>query len=167
MTTTTRKETSLIPAPSGIVARYKLEGDGRVHFTEKAVIDFDDDGHPLVVGDGKRDRSLARADVYANYDGLGDDPYPSVVTLLPAGGWRVAWPQKDGTEWSQPLVGWGLHADGSIVPLDTDATGSVEELDSLHGDYRIYHPDQQGIPAPADAVTGAAVMTGRTVPGEA
>lgn len=131
----------MIPAPPGLTARYK-HGEEPGHWSHRPVIAFsEDDGHPLVIGDGKRDRDLIRAGTYANYDGMGDDPYPAIVALLPAGGWRVAWPQEDGTEWSQPLVGWGLRADGSVVPLDTDATGSVEELDSLHGKFRICHPD--------------------------
>jgi hypothetical protein len=79
--------TALIPAPRGLTARYK-DGDSK-HWHHKPVIAFDDDGHPLVIGDGKRDRSLIRADSYVNYGGLGDDPYPAVIALLPAGGWRV------------------------------------------------------------------------------
>ena len=136
----------MIAAPVGLTARYKHD-EPPGHWSHKPVIAFDDDGHPLVVGDGERDRSLVRADVYANCDGVGDDPYPSVIALLPAGGWRVVWSQEGGTEWSQPLVGWALRADGSVVPLDTDATGSVEELGSLHGKYRIYHPEQRETPA--------------------
>jgi hypothetical protein len=106
----------MIAAPPGVTARYKHDDPPAPGWSHRAVIAFDDDGYPLVVGDGKRDRSLFRGDVYANYDGLGDDPYPSVVMLLPAGGWRVAWPQKDGTEWSQSLVGWGLRAPARPSP---------------------------------------------------
>ncbi len=133
----------MIPAPPGLIARYKQDESSPLAWDHRPVIAFGDDGHPLVIGGGKRDRSLVRAGAYSNYDGLGDDPYPPVVALLPAGGWRVAGAQDDGTVWSQPLVGWGLRADGSVVPLDTDGTGCVEELDSLHGKYRVYHPDAQ------------------------
>jgi hypothetical protein len=130
----------MIPAPRGLTARYKQD-ESPLAWDYKPVIAFGDDGHPLIVGEGKRDRNLVRADTYANYDGLGDDLYPAIVALLPAGGWRVAWSRDDGQgEWSQPLVGWGLKADGSVVPLDTDGTGCVEELDSPRGKYRVYHP---------------------------
>jgi hypothetical protein len=36
----------LIPAPAGIVARYKHDRDGRIEYSERPVIAFDDTGTP-------------------------------------------------------------------------------------------------------------------------
>jgi hypothetical protein len=33
-----------------------------------------------------------------------------------------------------------VRANGDVVPLDTDADGIVLEV---HGDFRIYHPDER------------------------
>jgi hypothetical protein len=150
----------LIPAPAGIVARYRHEDDGRVHFTEKAVIAFDDDGYALVISDktGQSAGRLVRADTYRNFSSLSDNPeYADYMTLIPAGGWRVELTGKDGSRWSEPLVGWALNTDGTVVSLSTDSTGSVDDFDLYVKDgYRIYHPDQWDTPAPGeDAGTGA------------
>jgi hypothetical protein len=73
-----------------------------------------------------------------NADAVGE---PTVVALIPAAGWRVGWRSDDGQEWTQPLVGWGLRDDGSVVPLDTDCNGLVEALTEVGGTWRVYHPD--------------------------
>ena len=129
----------MIPAPPGLVALYK---HGKpAHHTEKAIIAFDDDGHPLVIDDdGKRDKTrLIRAGAYANYDGMTEDPHPPLAALLPAGGWRVEFTLDDGTKWSEPLVGWALKG-GGVVPLTTDCDGVVDDFDLYSGNYRILSP---------------------------
>lgn len=80
----------MIPAPPNLVASYKHE-EPMHHRTEKQIVAFDDDGSPLVIGDGSKqqDRRLVRADRYRNYDGITEDPHPRTVALLPAGGWRI------------------------------------------------------------------------------
>ena len=131
----------MIPAPSGLVALYKHENPS--HHTDLPVIAFDDDGHPLVIdGTGKLDKTrLIRADSYNNYDGMAEDPHPPITALLPDGGWRAEFTDTDGTKSSEPLVGWGLRVDGSVVPLTTDSAGFVDDFDGLSQEYRIYHPD--------------------------
>jgi hypothetical protein len=130
----------VIPAPPGLVALYKH--DSPEHHTEMTIVAFDDDGHPLVIDkNGKRNKTqLIRADSWANYDGMADDPYPSITAIMPAGGWRVEWTDSDGTIWSEPLAGWGLKGD-AVVPLSTDSTGLVDDFDLVGGKWRIYHPD--------------------------
>ena len=137
----------MIPAPPGLVALYKH--DKPSHSTDLPIVAFDDDGHPLVIDqDGKRDKTrLIRADAYVNYDGMAEDPYPSVTVLLPAGGWRAEFTDPDGTKWSEPLVGWGLKG-GTTIPLTTASDGMVDDFDHYSGEYRIYHPDATGPTGP-------------------
>lgn len=127
----------MFPAPRGLVALFKHEMGGKVHHTDKPVVAFDEDGRPYVVPEtGAR---LIPAESIRNYDGMGEDPYPPIVSLIPAGGWRVEYTGDTGT-WSEPLAGWGLRANGDVVPLETDSTGLVDTSDS--GNFRIYHPEQ-------------------------
>lgn len=130
----------MIPAPPGLVALYKH--DDPSHHTDLPIVAFDDDGHPLVIDqDGKRDKTrLIRADAYANYDGMANDPYPGYMALLPAGGWRVEL-TDGGEKWSEPLVGWALKPGGIVVPLSADSTGLIEDFEHYSGEYRIYHPE--------------------------
>lgn len=109
------------------------------------MIAFDDDGTPMIVGErGKDERRLVPAGTYANYDGISHDPYPNIISMIPANGWRIGYKDKDGSEWSQPLVGWGLKADGEIVPLDADSSGLVDDCEGqAEGSYRIYHPEHE------------------------
>jgi len=127
----------MIPAPPGLTARYKH--DNPKHWTRRRVIAFDDDWQPLVISG---DRRLEYASRYGNYDGITDhlDDAGSYTAIMPAGGWRVEYTDPDGSKWSEPLVGWALK-DGSVVPLTTDSTGLIDDLDHGSGEYRIYHPD--------------------------
>jgi hypothetical protein len=140
----------MIPAPPGLVATYVNEGVDNLgkpykHWDCKPVIAFNDEGVPLIVGDRKRsnNRTLIRADTYTNYDGVVHNPDPPFVSIIPADGWRVARKDDDGTEWSRPLIGWAVKADGEIAALETDPDGLVEEV-GAHGrdSSRIYHPDE-------------------------
>jgi hypothetical protein len=147
----------MIPAPPGVAALYKHDN---APDTDKTIIAFDDDGHPLVIDDsGKRDKTrLVRADSWTNYDGMTETAGP-ITALLPAGGWRVEYTEGDGTTWSEPLVGWGLKGDSIIVPLATDCDGYVDDFDHHRGTYRIYHPDATDIPAADDPAQEARPVT--------
>ncbi len=136
----------MIPAPPGLTARYKHD-EPKKHWTHRRVVAFEDDWRPLVVSD---DHRLEPADRYGNYDGITDhhEENGSYTAIMPAAGWRIEYTGSDGT-WSEPLAGWAIK-DGSVVPLVTDCTGLVDDLDMpSDGEYRIYHPDATS-PVPAD-----------------
>ncbi|MFY1589127.1 hypothetical protein ACN267_32245 [Micromonospora sp. WMMD734] len=133
----------MIPAPRGLAARYKRANS--THHIHLPLVAFDDEGHPLVVSE--KTGALVRADRSRDFDGVEPYPYSELVAIAPAGGWRVAWKTASGGEWSQPLVGWGLKADGTVVPLDADPGGFVDDFgDSPTHTYRIYHPDADPTP---------------------
>jgi hypothetical protein len=124
----------MIPAPAGLVAKYKGADD------TKPVLAFDDEGRAMVLGD----RGLVYADGYygRELDHISDyHSDPTLAGLIPAGGWRIEHTGQDGAKWSQPLVGWGLRVDGTVVPLDTDDGGNVDSLAEVGGTWRVYHPD--------------------------
>lgn len=77
---------------------------------------------------------------HRSQDSIADES--AVVALIPGDGWRVAFSDDDGQEWSQRLVGWGLRVDGCVVPLDTDSGGIVEDLTATGGTWHVYHPDE-------------------------
>jgi hypothetical protein len=130
----------LIPAPPGLVARYKHQGV-KTTWTHRRVIAFDEDWQPLVISD---DHRLEYAGRYGNYDGIEDLADPDVgdlAAIMPAGGWRIEYANEDGSKWAEPLVGWALR-NGTVIPLVVDGDGLVDDLDMYSGEYRIYHPDQ-------------------------
>lgn len=127
-------------------ARYKHKGPKGDYWGHRRVVGFDDDWHPLVVTD---DHRLDRADRYANFDGLDETVDPdgaSYSAIMPAGGWRAEFTNKDGSVFDDPLVGWALKNDGAVVALTTDPEGLVDDLDGYAGKYRIYHPSQKETP---------------------
>jgi hypothetical protein len=143
-----RRNLPLIPAPPGIVARYKQKDGKREYHHELAVVAFDDDGAAaLVLGE----TGLVAATTYSNFDGLSDSPqHPEYVMLIPAGGWRVERTGKDGSRWSEPLAAWALKSSGAVAPLTVDGEGYVEDFqgyaDSLRDGYWVYHPDAVNLP---------------------
>jgi hypothetical protein len=129
----------MIPAPPGLVARFRhvRSEDGSEYDYPRAIVAFDDEGSPYVIpDDGER---LVPAQSYSNYVGFGKAPESPIVSLIPAGGWRMERADAEDDEpYSAPLVGWALLADGRVVPLDTDRIGEVGEASG-----RIYHPDEE------------------------
>jgi hypothetical protein len=139
----------MIVAPPGLAARYKHEGS-KTYWTRRHVVAFDDDWQPLAISD---DHRLEYASRYANFDGITDHVDPDCsdyTTIMPAGGWRIEFTNSDGSKFDEPLAGWALK-NGSVTRLTVDADGLVDDLDSYHGDYRIYHPEQRAIPATGGA----------------
>jgi hypothetical protein len=133
----------MIPAPPGWAARYKhtAAGDGSTYWTEKRVIAWDDDGAPLVVDD--ETGRLIAASHWSNFDGVDQAHESPIVSVAPAGGWISEY-TLDGKKYAAPLIGWGLRADGTVVPLETDGDGYVDVSRARKDtEIRIYHPDEQ------------------------
>lgn len=131
----------MIPAVYPMYARFEQPGVGdRKYHTAKRVLAWDDEGRALIASE--RGDALCRATDYSNFSHLSetDGTDGPAVALIPAGGWRVE-RTDDGKRWSQPLIGWALRADGSVVPMETDSQGLVLEVNDA--DYRIYHDDDR------------------------
>lgn len=135
----------MFAVPPGLSARYMHdEGTPSEHFTFKKIVAFDDDAYPYVISENT-ERRLVRAAQYANFDGIVDDPYPPIVAIAPANGYRVEFTDpSNGAKYSSPLVGWALKADGDVIALDVDSDGAINELEysrTSRQEFRIYHPD--------------------------
>lgn len=126
----------MIPASQPHEARYKHEDDGHVHFTEKPVIAWSDDGEPLVV-DGTR---LVPAHRWNNFHDVVPCS-PPIVTALPADGWHVEYKDDDGSTYTSPVTAWLVRSDGSCTAIDTDATGYSDEPTTCSNFVRLVPPD--------------------------
>lgn len=64
-----------------------------------------------------------------------------IVQIMPADGWLEEYEEPDGSITVEPLVGWGLKADGSVVPLNfiDHQSGAVEVEDHV----RVFHPSRK------------------------
>jgi hypothetical protein len=120
------------------------------------VVAFDDDDQPLVVDD--ETHRLERAGRFSNYEGISDTigAAPPYTAVMPGGGWRVEFTNKDGSVYDVPLVGWATKG-RCHRSLTVDSEGIVDDLDHYGadpylGDFRIYHPDARETRA-ADHVT--------------
>lgn len=141
----------MIPAPPGLMARFKYTGVGSegtyTRYEDRRVYAFDDDGSPLIVA-SKPARRLVPATQYSNYHGLVESAEDDYVALIPSGGWRckTKFTGDNGKQWvsDEPLVAWALQRDGTVVPLWTDRDGLVDEVQRMSNttDLAIYHPDQ-------------------------
>lgn len=146
---------AVIPAPPGLVARFKhSDTNGKPHYSQMQVIAFDDDGYPMVLHDKCHD--LRRANSYTNFADVGEDSHPPIVAMIGAGGWRIEYTDvDDGSKWSEPLVGWGLAANGFVYPLETDTDGVVMQIGTPPSqEGRIYHPDTQHLIQASDGPGG-------------
>lgn len=138
----------MIPAPPGIVAQYNQQTtrkDGTVHkyMSTLPVVAFDDEGEPMVLGKHR----LVHASILRGFAGISGGDQPELVAVMPANGWRVEFTEPDsGHKHSQPLLGWGLKANGDVVPLDADERGWVEQLTNVDNGWRVYHPDADPTP---------------------
>lgn len=139
----------MIPAPPGLVARFKYTGEGpegTYTYYNHRVYAFDNDGTPLIVAPEPAHR-LVPATQYSNYLGLAESVDDDYIALIPGGGWRckAEFIDKNGKRWvhDYPLVAWALHRDGAVVPLRTDGDGFVDEVQEASNttDLVIYHPD--------------------------
>lgn len=67
-----------------------------------------------------------------------------IVHVIPANGWRISYPQPDGTTWSEPVLGFAVYADGAVKALTVDRGGYVEPAE-CESSCSIYHPDTEGV----------------------
>lgn len=154
----------MIPARPGLVANYKRQrtdstgAKGKPWWEPRPIEGWSDDGVPLVLDRYGQLEDARRIEGYEGIDQSGTD----IVALIPAGGWRVEFSTEDGT-FSEPLVGWALRSDGSVVALATDSTGEVEDLEGYADKPRIFHPGTTlRPPISADAeLSGSSGSSGR------
>ncbi|MFR9796612.1 hypothetical protein ACL02U_12010 [Streptomyces sp. MS06] len=130
----------MIPASQPHEARYRHESDGRIHYTTKAVIAWDDDGYPLVVGrDGCQ---LVRANGWRNFhDVVPVDP--PVTAAFPAAGWQVVYKDDDSAEYRIPLTAWLTLADGSLRPVDVGTDGFADDPTECLNFVRLVPPSNE------------------------
>ncbi|WP_288438177.1 hypothetical protein [uncultured Gordonia sp.] len=84
------------------------------------VVAFTDDGVPYVLDTEHGRLTRGRGSITV------DDA--RVVSVMPAPDHVVTWTLDDGSRITEPLVGWGLRVDGTVVALATDPSGDVEAL---------------------------------------
>ena len=61
-----------------------------------------------------------------------------IVQIIPADGWFAIF-DNDGKEFKSPLVAWGLQRDSTIIPLDLDRKGQVDDPTNNSKFKEIYH----------------------------
>lgn len=126
----------MILATPGSHCAVFMDDDGRVTAT-KPVIAWDDDGHPLVTAT----QGLVRAERYPEFRRIGQPESP-VVAAVPGGGWLIECTDADGGTWTDLILAWNIHADGTATPITTDRDGVTSDATSGLADYRIHHPDE-------------------------
>jgi hypothetical protein len=114
----------VIPAQHPYEATYKQEENGRTVYRSKPVIAWDDEGEALVVDE--RSGRLVPANNGRTFVGLSEGTHP-VVAAIPGGGWSARYKNEDGTFNVDPLVAWTVRSNGTLTPLDTDATGWCDD----------------------------------------
>lgn len=98
------------------------------HTFNKEVIAWDDDGHPLIVGD----RCLERADRASNFLGINEaEPDALKVTSIATTNEWLAWrlDEGNGEWWSSRVAGFGIQHNGYATALDICEDGIVEAID--------------------------------------
>lgn len=124
----------MIPAKDGYVAAFN---PGTSDYRAHPVVAWNDEGEPLIVGD----TGLVRAWNLPGFHGVVQRPESTVVSAVPGGGWLIDCVDQDGDTWTDVIVAWSVHADGSMAPLGTDREGVTSDATEGLADYRIYHPD--------------------------
>lgn len=134
----------MIPAPPGLIACYKPDQNGLMPREDRHVIAFNDEGSAMILGE----HSLIRADSLSHFSHVDITESDECVALIPAGGWHIEFAGRDGSKWSQPLVGWRLATDGTVTPVITDSDGITLTLPDKyilhHNDIRITDPGPSG-----------------------
>lgn len=115
----------MIAARPGYVAVYER---GEHYHPSYKVVAWDDDGMPLVLSWEGEPQGLTRADEHNGYIGVSYDREPPIVQVMPAvAGWHCR-EDVEGEDWVQPIIGWGLRANGRLVPLLPDDSELIEGI---------------------------------------
>lgn len=133
-----------VPGVCVSIRRVERTSDGERHWVVETlpVIAWDSHGCPLILGI----RSLETPP--GDWRLVRDVAAAPIVCMVPARGWFARFRCKDGSMGLEPLIGWGLKANGDIVPLAyMDAAMNVEEIDNLIDvipEERIEEPPDRG-----------------------
>lgn len=121
--------------------RYGSKDSGGYSWMSKPIVAWDDEGYALIAGEeSSKAGRLVRACTFSNFHGI-TDADPVYVAAVPGGGWQVAWPQDDGTEYVEPVVAWALKDDGSMQACTVDVDGYVDTVPT--GKVKLIRPDGQ------------------------
>lgn len=137
----------MIPA-TGYRATYKHEQpDGlRPYYTHLPVVAWDDEGRPLVYG-GKKFRRLVPADTFTDFHNVAENPTNNLVGVIPVTGWQLAYDTGE-EQFTEPVVGFGIDADGDASPISINAGGSGEwHHYGLPDEARLVRPGDEPFPA--------------------
>ncbi|KAA1431863.1 hypothetical protein [Mycolicibacter arupensis] len=120
----------MIPAQPGTYAVF-ISGK---NVSRLAVVAWDDDGRPMVVGE----KRLIPASAYSDFRSLEQtDAMSDPVQLIPGGGWVASY--KDG--YAAPLVAWAVCRDGLVRAL-APADDLYAESAGPGREFTVYHPDE-------------------------
>ncbi|MFJ1536361.1 hypothetical protein ACIOFV_50160 [Streptomyces mirabilis] len=107
----------------------------------RQVLAWDEDGHPMVLGNV----GLVRAANLGSVDRVRQDA-PAIVGSVAGGGWLIDCQDDQGNKWTTPVLAWTVHADGSATPISTDREGVTSDATEGLSKYRIHHPDESHTP---------------------
>ncbi|MBE4790262.1 hypothetical protein [Streptomyces caniscabiei] len=126
-----------------------LGSDGKP-FLSKPVVAWDDDGNALVAGK----LGLVRADRFGTVHRIVQHD-AAVVSAVPGGGWMIDCTGDDGDTWTDVIVAWTIHSDGSATALTCSADGLTGDATEGLAEYRIYHPSQSFSEGEPDALASS------------
>lgn len=101
---------------------------GKTYTMTMPVEAWTDEGDPMVLQDGKK--RLVRASSFSNFIGVTEAERQPVVGVLPGDGWRFAYADDDGAEFTEPVLGWAVTADGYAYPLVAHGEDNHAEIQS-------------------------------------
>jgi hypothetical protein len=71
------------------------------------------------------------------------DPDNPVTAALPANGWRAVYKDLDGSFITTQVIGWLVHADGSVQPRDVGSDGAVSNPKSCANFIQLLEPGEE------------------------
>lgn len=136
------RRAEMIPATVPYTAVYKrqIQKGAPYYYDRQPVIAWSDDGEALVASADGDLVPASRSAAFVHVDKVDT----AFIAVIPGGGWRIEWPQEDGTTLTEPVLAWGIDADGWGKPLMTDVDGSVEPVEV--GKARILPPSEGAHP---------------------
>jgi hypothetical protein len=113
-------------SPTGYLAFYQADKQFPHRKRVRSVIRWDDDGVALVVDEQAGELVAARS---LNGFQYLQATYEPVVAALPPDGWKLAYEQDgDEPDFVEDLLGWAVHADGTLTPLVASEGGYGEPV---------------------------------------